>query len=235
MLRISNRLQALAKMVPQGMRTADIGTDHAFLPCYLISQGISPFVIAIDMNEGPFEAARRNISNYLLENYIDLRLGEGLKPLKPHEVEVLVIAGLGGSTMTEILNGSPEVVCEARRVIFQPMTDAEVIRIWLQENGWTIIDEELIYEDRRIFEIIAAEKRKSRTLSQSELCFGPLLIEKKHPLLPDLLEKELNGLQEILKQLAKSKNKEVDEKMHFFRKKENMIKELLICLSAASL
>jgi tRNA (adenine22-N1)-methyltransferase len=191
-------------------------------------------VIAIDMKEGPIEAARRNINNYQLDKYIDLRLGEGLKLLKPHEVEVLVIAGLGGSTMTEVLNGSPEVVEESRRIIFQPMTDAKVIRIWLQEYGWVITDEELIEEDGRIFEIIAAEKGTSRTLSQSELSFGPLLIERNHPLLASLLEKELRSLQEILKQLAKSKNKEVEEKMHCFREKENMIKELLICLSAAS-
>lgn len=232
-MRISQRLTALANLVPQGMRAADIGTDHGLLPCYLITENISPSVIAVDINKGPLEKAEHNIDLYNLKGLVETRLGDGLKALKPQEAEAIIIAGMGGGTMVEILNGSREVADAAGRLIFQPMTGSEAVRRWLQDNGLAIIEEDLIYEEGRIFEIIAAEKGEMPKLSQAELNFGPILIRKKHPLLNDLLEKELAALQEIIKQLAKSNSEEAQEKSHSFKKKEEMIKGLLRCLSAA--
>lgn len=233
MIKISQRLKALANLVPQGMRAADIGTDHGLLPCYLITENISFSVIAVDINKGPLEAAEHNINLYNLNGRVETRLGDGLKALKPQEADAIIIAGMGGGTMVEILNGSLEVAQAASRIIFQPMTGSETVRRWLQDNGWAIIEEDLIYEEGRIFEIIAAEKGKMDKLSQAELNFGPVLIKKKHPLLIVMLEKELDALQEIIKQLAKSNSKEAQEKSHSFKQKEEMIKGMLRCLSAA--
>lgn len=234
MLKLSQRLKALANLVPQGKRAADIGTDHGLLPCYLITEKISPYVIAVDMNKGPLEAARSNIERYNLNGLVDLRLGDGLETLKPYEADVIIIAGLGGGTIVDILKGSSEVANTALKLIFQPMTGSEAIRSWLQDNSWAITQEDLIYEDGRVFEIIAAEKGKMGKLSQAETLFGPILIKRKHPYLSILLQKELTSVQEIIDQLAKSNSKEAKEKSEIFQKREEMIKGLLRCLSAAN-
>ncbi|MDX9872364.1 MAG: class I SAM-dependent methyltransferase [Clostridia bacterium] len=227
MLRISKRLKTLAGFVPGGCRAADIGTDHAFLPVFLVKEKISPHVIAVDVNEKPLEAARKNVSQYQAEEAVELRLGDGLAALLPHEAEVLIVAGLGGGTIRDILAAAPEVTKTPCRLILQPMTDAEALRLWLSENSWVIIEEELIFEDGRLFEIIVAEQGNPEKLSFAELCFGPRLLAGKHPLLMQLLEKEQTGLQEILVQLAKSNNIETEKKKAFFRKKKAMIEELL--------
>lgn len=230
MLKLSQRLKALANLVPQGMCVADIGTDHGLLPCYLTAEKISPYVIAVDMKKGPLEAARDNIDHYNLSSMIDLRLGDGLKPLKPLEAKVIIIAGLGGGTIVEILNGSPEVVNAALKLIFQPMTGSEVLRSWLLNNSWIITEEDLISEDGRIFVVIAAEKGAMGKLSQEEILFGPILIKRKHRYLSVLLEKELISMQEIIDQLAKSNSEEAKEKGIKFKQKEEIIKGLLRCL-----
>lgn len=233
MLRISKRLTRLAELAPHGAKAVDIGTDHGFLPVFLIKEKISPAVIAVDINEKPLAAARKNIIFYEAGDSIELRRGDGLKAIRPAEAEVAIIAGLGGGTIRDILSSAPDVTRRLRRIILQPMTDADVLRRWLAENGWLITEEDLILEDGRIFEIIAAEPGNPRELSPAEQSFGPLLLQKRHPLLLQLLEKEQAGLQEILLQLAKSNNSEAAEKKVFFQKKKVMIEELLQWLSAS--
>jgi len=232
MPKISKRLLALARLVPPGSRVADIGTDHGLLPVYLAEEGISPLVIGVDANRGPFDTARRNVQACLTAGKVDLRLGDGLTPLRPGEVDVVIIAGLGGAAIREILSQAPEVAEGLKRLILQPMNASETVRRWLCGHGWLIVEEDLVSENGQLYEIIAAEKGAARSLSEEEACFGPLLIKHKHHLLPKLLAKELASLQEIIDRLANSKTAEANEKRCRLVERENMIKELLVWLSS---
>jgi len=233
MVKLSKRLIALAKLVPAGMKVADIGTDHGFLPCYLAQEKITPFALGIDVNPGPCQAACRTVGAFCPGEAVEIRQGDGLKPLKPGEVDVVVIAGMGGATMKDILAGSPGVVSRLKKLILQPMNASEIIRTWLHANGWRIISEDLLAEDNRLYEVIAAEPGPGHSLSEVEACYGPQLIKNQHPLLPERLQKDERAVQEILTQLAKSNSEEAQIKIKEFNKKLEFLKELKEWLSAA--
>ncbi len=233
MLNLSQRLLALARLVPRGARVADIGTDHAFLPCYLVKEGIASFVIGVDVHEGPYQAACRTVKAYNVAEQVEIRRGNGMTVLQPGEVDVVIIAGMGGSTSRDILEKSPRVVEKLKKMIFQPMNGAEVVRRWLAEHGWVITGEDIIYEDKRFFVVIAVEKGEQTPLTEEEITYGPLLIKQKHPLLEEVLQKDVEAMQEILKQLAKSQNQESKVKAEEFNRKIHMAKGLREWLFAA--
>lgn len=232
MIKLSQRLQALVDLVPPGLRVGDVGTDHAFLPCYLVSEGISPGAIGIELNRGPFDSACRTVKSYGLESLIELRVGDGLQPILKGEIDVIIIAGMGGSGMVDILEASPHVVEGAQRLILQPMNGAELVRTWLFTNGWLISAEDLVYEEGRIYQVIAADKGTPGKLSTMELIYGPLLIQNNHPLLFECVKKDLLSLQEILSQLAKSESEDAKNKTLEIEKRILLMKELEVCLSA---
>ena len=108
MIKLSKRLQQIADFVPLGTKIADIGTDHALLPCYLVQEKISPWAIATDVNKGPLEVAKRQVKALLLADRVAVRLGDGLEPIEPLEVETVIISGMGGATIKNILDKSPK-------------------------------------------------------------------------------------------------------------------------------
>lgn len=237
MIKLSQRLQAIADLIPSGSRVADIGTDHAFLPCYLVQQGISPTVIGIDVKKGPLKSAEQTVRDCQLTDTITLRLGDGLGPLELGEVDTVIIAGMGGNTIKEILNNSLQVVEALQTLILQPMNGANKVRSWLHQHSWQIVDEALLLEDGHYYQIIKGiPGRKSELaeeLTAMELSYGPLLIAEKHPLLPELIEKDLLSLQDIKKQLAKSKSVEAKKRLNQLERQAQQMKELKECLSAA--
>lgn len=232
MLKLSRRLQALAAFIPVGSRVADIGTDHAFLPCYLLKTGISPLAIGVEVKEGPFLSACRTVSAYRLEERISIRLGDGLIPVQPGEVDVVILAGMGGNTMLEILERSPQVVEGLRGLVLQPMNGAEHVRSWLAESEWTIVAEDLLLEDGHYYQIIKATKGKGYIPVEMELYYGPLLIANRHQLLPELIEKDILALQDIKEQLAKSQSGEALSRFRELEQRVQLMKELKECLSA---
>ena len=104
-------------MVPQGAQVADIGTDHALLPCYLIREKIAARVIGVEIKKGPYQRANLNISNYNLSSEIELRLGDGLTVLKPREVDTVILAGMGGSLICRLLEAAPQIVTGLNRLL----------------------------------------------------------------------------------------------------------------------
>lgn len=233
MLKISQRLLTLAQQVPSGSRVADIGTDHALLPCYLAGCGISSFVVGVELHKGPLIAANHTVQLSGMSQYISIRQGNGLAPLAPGEADVVIIAGMGGDTIREILEQAPKVLEEVKRLVLQPMTGSYHVRSWLFQNGWTIEKEDIIQEEGRIYEIIVAEKGASPVLHEMELSYGPFLIRNKHPLLLGIMEKDIISLQDIIKQLAKSTGKEARRKQLQLAKRIEEIKELIEWLSVA--
>ena len=192
---MDSRLKAIMDFVPNGSRVADIGTDHGYLAIELIKNNIAEFVIASDKNAKPLAAAQKNIKEAGIEDKVDLRLGDGLKPLKVNEVDVICIAGMGGALMCDILDASPEIVETVDKIILQPMNASEKIRQWAVNNKFYIEDEDLAEVDNIIYEIICL----SRTFSKSESTR-----KTASPLYNKFIETKISKLQKVIDSMSKS-------------------------------
>ena len=174
---LSARLQLIADLVPQGSRLADIGTDHAYLPVWLVQQGRISFAAACDVNAGPLERARATALRFGCTDALSFRLGDGLACVSPDEVDTIVIAGMGGETIAAILEAAPWTREQEHRLLLQPMTKAEVLRPWLTAHGYAIREEHLVYENHTYFPVLSvvggAEKRE---LTPGQ-CWGGVALE----------------------------------------------------------
>ncbi len=212
MVKLSDRLSTIAGKIHVGETIADIGTDHGLLPIFLYENAISPFVVLIDINKGPLEKAQENILRYAKHHSFDLRLGSGLEPLNAGEVDVVVIAGMGGLLMCEILEKDFSKTKTYRKFIFQPRNAPEKLKKWLLLHGFQITDETLVKEGRFFCEIIMAQQaqedldisssRIDEMESQLELEVNPLLFEKNDPLLESYIENKIRIEKKILKEIS---------------------------------
>lgn len=160
MIKLDTRLKMAADEVRQGRKVTDIGTDHAYLPAYLIENNICPSAIAADIGKGPLENAKKVVSTSpLLSERIELRLSDGLEKISSDEADDIVIAGMGGILISEILTKAPWVKDENKRLILQPMSHAEDVRKYLCENGFEIIKEKASTDGKHNYIIIVAEFR----------------------------------------------------------------------------
>ena len=156
MIKLSPRLDTISKEILKGETMADIGTDHGFLPIYLWEKGISPHVVLTDISPGSLKKASDNCLKLYPETKFDLRLGAGLTVLKEQEVDAVVIAGMGGLLMAEILDNDLEKSLSYKKIILQPRNNVGPLRFWLYNNGFRINNEQLVEEGRFICEIITA-------------------------------------------------------------------------------
>ena len=230
MIKLSQRLQAIANFVPQGAKVADIGTDHGFLPCYLAQSGQAEQVIACDVNAQPLSLAQKNITGYNVADKVSTRLGNGLAVLKPGEVDTVTIAGMGGALMIDILDASPNVVDRLKRIILQPNVGAEAVRVWAEKNRWQIVAEDLVRENDIFSVIIVLEQgRSGRFMSATDLYLGPKLLAEHHPLLGLYISEEWEKAQYILAQLAQSDSEESRKKEKQLRQKWEDINGVIKC------
>lgn len=221
-MKLPIRLLAIAKLVPRGHKVADIGTDHAILPVYLINENIAQQVIASDLREGPLEAAKKTVRQSRLEEKIELRLGNGLSTIKPGEADVAVIAGMGGGTIKNILEEYVDN-CPVTTLVLQPMGDSGILRKWLVKNGWKISDEDIVEEDGRLYEIIYAVRGLEETTDKLIISLGPRLIEKKHPLLEKLIEREIESNKKIISAISETENREALEKQQLLKERNRSL------------
>lgn len=156
MIRLSDRLQMIADQIETGERVCDIGTDHGFLPLYLYETGKSPHVIMSDVSSGSLQKARENCIMYHPGQEFDLRLGNGLQVLETGEVDTVVIAGMGGILMTQILEENMEKTMSVKKYILQPRSASGKLRHWLMSNGFEITSDRLVEEGKFICSIITA-------------------------------------------------------------------------------
>lgn len=163
MIRLDDRLAAIAALVRTDKRICDVGTDHALLPCYLCENGARS-VTASDINERPLEAAKANIARYGFEDIITPVLSDGLKNIPP--CDDIIIAGMGGELIAEIISGCT-FITEDTRFILQPMTKEPVLRRYLYENGFEIILENGAYSAGKAYTVMlvryTGEKRDIST------------------------------------------------------------------------
>lgn len=196
-MHLSKRLQSIADMVTEGNTLIDVGCDHGYLPIYLVKEKKIPKAIAMDIVAGPIERARENIRANGLEEYIQTRQTPGLAGVKPGEGETLVIAGMGGPLIIQILTEHMDVVHSFRELILQPQSDIAGFRAFLEDQNLEIVDEDMILEDGKYYTVIKVQTGKMH-MGQKELyLYGPCLLKKKHPVLLTFLEKEKSKLDEL--------------------------------------
>lgn len=183
-LKLSNRLLKVSSYITKGAYFADIGSDHAYLPCHVCLTDPTAKAIAGEINEGPFESAKNTIDTYDLNERVDVRLGNGLEILAENEVNQIVIAGMGGSLIKTILEEGNSKLSNVERIIAQPNVEARNVRRWFNENGYILTNEAIVEENEHIYEILVADKDSTNQLysdeyMEKELLFGPLLLKNK--------------------------------------------------------
>ncbi|MDD2568584.1 MAG: class I SAM-dependent methyltransferase [Clostridia bacterium] len=228
-IKLSDRLSAVAEMVICGETVADIGTDHGYLPVYLIVEGMAPSVIATDRAKAPLAAARQLVELLSLNKKIDVRLGEGISVLLPGEAHTVCIAGMGGMTIRDILQASPNVTEATKRFVLQPQRNAAALRLWLVENGFAIVQEDLALDDGFYYEIIAVE-HGSMQITEEEAEFGPILLKHKHPMLKDFLSLKHADLTRLLEGLEKQKSAEAIKRKEKLVAKIAKMEKVIQCL-----
>ncbi|MBP2241652.1 tRNA (adenine22-N1)-methyltransferase [Cytobacillus eiseniae] len=229
--KLSQRLEAVANYIPKDARLADIGSDHAYLPCYAIKKEMAVFAIAGEVVEGPYQSAKRQVELEGLTDQIVVRKGNGLEVVEPGEVDCITIAGMGGTLIASILEEGKSKLGSVQRLILQPNISAISIRLWLLDHKWELISEEILEEDGKIYEILVAEAgdpHKSYKELHKELLLGPLLLKNNSAIFKKKWQLELKNWQRILMQLEKAvESEETTQKRLELNEKIQMVEEAL--------
>ncbi len=193
MLQLCPRLAAIAELVPPGRPFADVGTDHGRLPAALVLRGQVPRALACDRAPRPLARAGLTAARNGVADRVRLRLGEGLAPIEPGEVETVVIAGLGAETMIEILAADPGRTRSLTRLVLQPNFGVEAVRRWLADHALALVDERLALDRGRFYTVLAAEPTQgpAPTWDPAGWALGPHLLRRGGPLLSRHLTEEL--------------------------------------------
>lgn len=167
-MELSKRLQAVADMVTAGNRVADVGCDHGYVSIYLIQHGISPYVIAMDVNKGPLLRAKEHIEGERLTDYIELRLSGGVDALCIGEADTIICAGMGGRLMVRILEQDADVTSHMKEWVLQPQSELSLVRAYIRSRGCTIVDEKMIYEDGKFYPVIKVRTKGAEPAEVAE-------------------------------------------------------------------
>jgi tRNA (adenine22-N1)-methyltransferase len=195
---LTPRLKIIADSI-QGYETvADIGSDHAYLPIYLVKNRRVKSAIATDINSGPVEISKKGLKSHKVEAMVTVRQGNGLEVIAPGEAEVIVIAGMGGILIRDILEKDVKVAESVKLLILQPMRDSDKVRRWLLTNGFGITDEELVKEQDKIYEVIWAKPMDTEKTAEGLMLMGDRIIEKKHPLAVEYINKKMSELEKVV-------------------------------------
>ena len=218
MIRISKRLKIIHDMVPKSV-VADIGSDHGKLMIALVQSGKITKGYAVENKEGPFERLRSNLIRYHVEDKVTPLFSDGLKDVT-RDVGTIVIAGMGGSAIVNILKSHPEKMVRVQTIIIDAHTSIPLVRKEICQMGFAIADEKIIKEDNIFYEIIKFVKAEKAIISDEDLEFGPILRQEKSA---TFKEKYKNRILEIDAILAKGTlpeariNSLIKEKHHLER------------------
>lgn len=231
-MQLSDRLLAVTKLVTPGNRVADVGCDHAYTSIFLVEQGISPYVIAMDVNQGPIDRARENIIRYGQKAYIDVRKSNGLEKLEPGEADTVLIAGMGGRLTLQILSDYPKVTASIRELVLQPQSEIHLVRRTLQDMGFLIVKENMLKEDGKYYVMMRAvpkvliEDECPYVLTEDEhYYYGRQLLEQRNSVLVEYLEWEKELLENIVSTLSKETTENTDQRKKEIKDKLDLIKK----------
>lgn len=226
--RLSERLTRVASFVEKGSIVADIGSDHAYLPCYLVHQQIAEKAIAGEVAKGPYESARNQVRAEQLQEQITVRFANGLQAIeKEDSVDTVTIAGMGGPLIASILDQDIDRLITVDRLILQPNIHAKAIREWAILNEWKLVAEEILQEDDKIYEILVLERGKM-SLTAAQLLLGPFLMEDRNDAFRKKWEKESAEWVRILEAIRVAElSKDVQMKKEEIEEKLKIVKEAL--------
>lgn len=242
-MELSLRLQAVADMVTEGRRVADIGCDHGYVSIYLCKEKRCPKVIAMDVKKGPLERARVNIDRYGLSDYIEIRLSDGTSALQKGEVDTLLLSGMGGRLTIKILEQGLKRLGQFSELILQPQSEIFLVRAFLRQQGIEIVDENIVLEDGKFYPMIKAQpadvKRDKEIFSMQEDnrgeeksdkrkggeypltvedYFGPVLLRKRPAELEAFLRKEKEKTKTLISQISDQERlKELNEYLSYIK------------------
>lgn len=230
---LSKRLETVVSYIPEQSKIADIGSDHAYLPCYAVNKGIASSAIAGEVVKGPYLSAKKQVEDAGLTREVEVRLGNGLEVISPGEVNCITIAGMGGALIASILEEGKEKLTDGPRLILQPNVSAKSIRTWLMENEWDLIGEEILEEDDKLYEILIAEKgdpnsHYSKEI-EKELLLGPFLMKDRNGAFMKKWNQELRQWKNIVNNMEKAEKTEALEiRKNELLHKIKMVEEVLI-------
>lgn len=220
-MEISKRLEFIARYIDECNSIVDVGTDHGYIPIYAVKNELCKQAIASDINKDPVKKAKLNVALEGLSSKIDTRLGGGLQTVKKGEVEGVVIAGMGGNLIRDILEFDKHKLPYFKFLILQPAQNPEVLREYLYTNGYEIIAEDLCFDEGIYYELFKVKKSSKEKMELSPIYyeFSPILIKKKHPLLLGYLKEKEEKYKRILSfikddsESAKRRKEEIENKL----------------------
>ena len=200
-MKISPRLLAVASLIPKCRSVCDIGTDHAYLPIYLVEKGICERAVAADINIGPLKAAEKNIALCGKKGLIETRLSDGFESIEPCDADCIVIAGMGGELIAKILEGRKKGMT---RFVLQPQRSFEYLRRYLAENGFEIKKEEIAEEKDKMYCAFYAEYTGQRyDIEVSSALCGKRELLATHPLFEKYIKYRLNAVNAALSEIER--------------------------------
>lgn len=229
-MELSLRLKTIVSMVDKCNCVADIGTDHGYVPIELIKNNTCIKAIASDINKGPVKKASINIISEDLQEQIDCRLGSGLNTVKVGEAQGVIIAGMGGNLIRDIIEEGLEVFKKCEFAILQPVQNPEVLREYVYKKGYNIIDEELCIDENKFYEIIKIKyDNKVEKVDSIFYEVGKSLVDKKHPLVSEFIKFKISTYNKILGNIKDDTKLAMDRKVDI-KAKIQKLEELLKCL-----
>ncbi len=214
-MELSRRLQAVSDLVDAQQVVADIGTDHGYIPIYLVESGRCSKVIAMDINEGPYLRAKQHIAAHRLDQVIETRLSDGMQALEVGEASTIILAGMGGGLVMKILEQDRRLWSQMEAMILQPQSEIDKVRAYLYENQWEIIAEDMVWEDGKFYPIMKVRKAECamNPYTEAELQYGRLLIQAKHPILAKFLAHEIDIKEKVLQTLMDKQAEHIMERI----------------------
>lgn len=227
---ISERLKTVASFVKMSKTVADIGTDHGYIPIYLYKEGKIEKAIACDINKEPVKRAEAHIRMYKLDKYIETRLGSGLRPLEAGETEGVIIAGMGGMLMVDILSENIKKTMAFKELVLQPQTDIDKVRRFLHNNGFKIEDEKMLFEEGIYYTVIRAIHGEEKYNSEAEYQFGKINIDNKCQVLKANIEKIMQKNETVINRLKSAGTENSVKRLEDVSRYQKMCKEVYSCL-----
>ncbi|MDR3597007.1 class I SAM-dependent methyltransferase [Clostridium sp.] len=227
-MELSKRLNWIIEKVNKVDTIMDVGTDHGYIPIYLIKNNIAEKVIASDINKEPLKKAKINAALDGLSDKIDVRLGGGLYPLKNKEAQVIIIAGMGGNLIRDILENDLDKVKNLDYLILQPAQNPEVLREYLYKNDYEILEEDICIDENKYYELFKVKYKKGDYISLENIFYeiSPLMLNKKLPLLKSYIESKIEKNKKVIEFITDNTEHAIQRKNELKQKNEKLKKLL---------
>ncbi|ALP89581.1 MULTISPECIES: tRNA (adenine(22)-N(1))-methyltransferase [Clostridium] len=229
-MELSKRLNWILNIMDKCDVIMDVGTDHGYIAIELIKRNLADKVIASDINKDPLNKAKLNVSLEGLSNKIELRLGGGLTPVKDKEVNGVLIAGMGGNLIRDILENDIKKVKNMDYLVLQPAQNPEVLREYLYISDYEIIDEDVCFDEGKYYEVFKVKYKENNSTKLENIFYevSPILLNKKSDVFKDYLYEKIDKYKKVKSFIkdntehALSRKKELDSKIEIM---ENLLKK----------